>query len=396
MSRSRISGIAGTLAVIACLLPRGSAAQPIAQRVAAVQDGKVRMTYASRPDLCGLGNSISTRSGFRDGDTRSWSGSTSEDVVYDDDCSAGPARLVVTMRSGRVDHIRAYIGGRWRPDSRATDIGQVSTRAVVDYLFGVATSASGKVAGDALFPTTLADSVSVIQPLYDIARDESKNSDLRGHALFWLSQQREDRAVDLLASVLKTARNQEVRKKAIFGLSQHHSGKGFPALRAYAEDNSAPVDLRADAIFWLGQRKGSERFDYLRGLYTRLDNEDLEDKVIFSMSQQKSAESMKWLVDLASNPGETVEHRKKALFWAGQTGGNTEMLASMYDRMRERELKDHLVFVLSQRRDRPAIDKLMSIARNDPDREMRRKAMFWLGQSKDPRVTAFLTDIITR
>ena len=38
----------------------------------------------------------------------------------------------------------------------------------------------------------------------------------------------------------------------------------------------------------------------------------------------------------------------------------------------------------------------MSIARNDPDREMRRKAMFWLGQSRDPRVTTFLADIITR
>jgi hypothetical protein len=55
-----------------------------------------------------------------------------------------------------------------------------------------------------------------------------------------------------------------------------------------------------------------------------------------------------------------------------------------------------MIFVLSQRRDREALDKLMSIARNDPDREMRRKAMFWLGQSKDPRVNAFLADIITR
>jgi HEAT repeat protein len=68
----------------------------------------------------------------------------------------------------------------------------------------------------------------------------------------------------------------------------------------------------------------------------------------------------------------------------------------MYDRMLEREMKEQMIFVLSQRRDREALDKLMSIARNDPDREMRRKAMFWLGQSKDPRVTAFLADIITR
>jgi hypothetical protein len=88
--------------------------------------------------------------------------------------------------------------------------------------------------------------------------------------------------------------------------------------------------------------------------------------------------------------------RKKALFWAGQSGNSSESLVSMYDNMREREMKDQMIFVLSQRRDRSALDKLMSIARNDPDREMRRKAMFWLGQSKDPRVASFLTDIITR
>jgi hypothetical protein len=38
----------------------------------------------------------------------------------------------------------------------------------------------------------------------------------------------------------------------------------------------------------------------------------------------------------------------------------------------------------------------MDIAKNDPDREARRKALFWLGQSRDSRVSAFLTDIINR
>jgi HEAT repeat protein len=300
------------------------------------------------------------------------------------------------MRGGQIDEMRAYIGGRWRADSRATDIGQVPAREAVDYLFSVANSTSGKGAKEAIFPATLADSVNVIQPLYDLARNESRDDDVRGSAVFWLSQQPDDRAVEMLENILKTARDTDVRDKAIFGLSQHRSEKGFAILRRYAEDKTAPVGLREKAIFWLGQRKGTERFDYLRGLYSRLDNEDLKDKVIFSMSQQRSEESTKWLVDLASNSSEPIGNRKKALFWAGQTGGNTESLASMYDRMREHELKEHLIFVISQRRDRAAIDKLMSIARNDPDREMRKKAMFWLGQSRDPRVSAFLSDIITR
>jgi hypothetical protein len=38
----------------------------------------------------------------------------------------------------------------------------------------------------------------------------------------------------------------------------------------------------------------------------------------------------------------------------------------------------------------------MDIARNDKDREMRSKAIFWLGQSRDPRVAKFLEDLISR
>jgi len=386
---------AGSLIFLASLAPGDSEAQSIARRVASVRDGKVRMTYPARPDLCGWGNGISTRSSHNN-TTRSWNAEQNDDVAFDDECSVGPARLVLTLSEGRVERIRAYVGGRWRSASDVTDLGQVSAREVVDYLFDIANSGSGKAAQEAIFPATIAGDVNVIQPLYDLARNESRRSDVRDQAVFWLSQQPDERAVDLLETILKTGRSDDIRDKAIFGLSQHRSGRGFAILRQYAEDNRAPEDLRAKAIFWLGQRKGTDRFDYLRGLYTRLDSDDLKDKVIFAMSQQKDDASMRWLIDLASNSREPVEMRKKALFWAGQGGGNIEMLTSMYDRMREDELKEHMIFVFSQRRERAAVDKLMQIARNDPDRDMRRKAMFWLGQSRDPRVSAFLSDIITR
>ena len=398
MTNSRISFFTGALVVTACLLPREGEAQSIAQRVQAVREGKVRMTYASRPDLCGWGYGIGNTSDnyWNRGRGLSIGSDLSDDVAFDDDCVRGPVRLVITKRGGDIDRIRAYIGGRWRDTPNTTDLGQVSARDAVDYLFDVANSGRGRGAHEAVFPTTLADSVSVTQRLYDLARNDARDESTRDQAVFWLGQQPDDRAVDLLETILRSSRSEDIRDKAIFALSQHKSGKGFAILREYAEDRNAPEDLRGKAIFWLGQRKGEERFNYLRGLYARLESQDLKDKVIFAMSQQRDEQSMQWLVDLASNSGEPIEMRKKALFWAGQTGNSSERLVSMYDRMRESELKEQMIFVLSQRRDRQALDKLMSIVRNDPDREMRRKAMFWLGQSKDPRVSAFLSDIISR
>jgi len=207
----------------------------------------------------------------------------------------------------------------------------VSARDAVDYLLGVANRDDGKGAGEAIFATTLADSVDIAPRLASIAENESRSDEVRGQAIFWLGQTRTDK-----------------------------SG------------------------------------EYLRSLYRKIRDEDVKDKVIFSISQQNDEDSQNWLVDLASNANESVEMRKKALFWAGQTGTPFARLAAMYNKTRETEMKDQMIFVFSQRHEAAALEKLMDIAKNDPDREARRKALFWLGQSHDSRVSAFLADIINR
>jgi HEAT repeat protein len=62
----------------------------------------------------------------------------------------------------------------------------------------------------------------------------------------------------------------------------------------------------------------------------------------------------------------------------------------------EAALRSHYTFVLSQRRDREALDKLIDVAQHDTNRDVRRQALFWLGQSKDPRALAFIRDLVTR
>lgn len=60
-------------------------------------------------------------------------------------------------------------------------------------------------------------------------------------------------------------------------------------------------------------------------------------------------------------------------------------------------LREQVIFVLSQRNNQTAaVDKLMDIAKNDKNPELRKKAIFWLGQSRDPRVQQFLLDMINR
>jgi HEAT repeat protein len=58
-------------------------------------------------------------------------------------------------------------------------------------------------------------------------------------------------------------------------------------------------------------------------------------------------------------------------------------------------VREQAIFALSQIRGGEGVPLLVSIARDTRrDPEQRRKAVFWLGQSKDPRAMEFLEEIL--
>lgn len=222
-------------------------------------------------------------------------------------------------------------------------------------------------------------------------------SDIRAEAVFWLGQIRDERAVDLLADILQNEKDAEVLDRAVFALGQHRSERAANMLRDLAQREGAPIRVREQAIFQLGQRRSGENSDLLMSLYSRVQQRELKDKIIFSISQSRTAAADKWLLDLARNAGEPMDLRKQALFWAGQSRSSTAQgIAEVYNSIGDKEMKEQAIFVLAQKKDSAAIDKLIDIARNDSDREMRGKAIFWLGQSRDPRVIKFLEELISK
>ncbi len=228
------------------------------------------------------------------------------------------------------------------------------------------------------------------------AAQHDPDSEVREQAVFWLSQVPTERAVNMLDSILKTVTDEELQEKAIFALSQQHSPRAGQILRAYAERPDARPEAREKAIFWIGQQRSAENAAFLRSLYARLTDPDLRDKVIFSLSQMRGEDNLRWMMDIALNEREPVELRKKALFWAGQSGADLGQLAALYDRMQDAEMKEQLIFVYSQRHEPAALDALIKIAKGEQNRELRKKAIFWLGQSHDPRAAQVLLEIINQ
>jgi HEAT repeat protein len=254
-------------------------------------------------------------------------------------------------------------------------------------------SASACLRRKAVFLVAQQDEAGTEDILLESVRTDP-DPEVRRQAVFWLSQVGTDRAVGALDSILRFSQDSDIQEKAVFALSQHESPRAQQALRAYAERADVPEGNREKAIFWLGQNEAVENAAYLRSLYGRLKSEELKKKVLFSLSQMKGEENGRWLLGVARDTSQGIEMRKQALFWAGQGGVSVGELTRLYGTVGDQEMREQLIFVYSRRDEPQALDKLIEIAKRDSSPELRKRALFWLGQSDDSRAVQAIQDVL--
>jgi hypothetical protein len=228
--------------VLAALFPAPVGAQSLAERVRAAPDGTVRLSFAAREGVCGSGpNSITVAEGDRSDE-------------WESDCERGPVRVSLRVQGGRVRGAETYVGGRWRAGrGQATELGLVPAQEAADLLLTLAPDVSDDAGSELVMAATLADSVVVWPRLLRMARDSNIGEDTRRQAVFWLGQAAGAEATRGLDSLVSDSHGDiEVRKHAVFALSQRPADAGVPALIRIARTNRHP-ELRKQALFWLGQ-----------------------------------------------------------------------------------------------------------------------------------------------
>jgi HEAT repeat protein len=363
-------------------------------------------------------------------------------------CAAGPMRVALTVRGGRVTEINSYVGGAWPASGgRVTNLGAVSGAAASAYFFSLVPQLEGHSKDSRLLlPAVLADDNSAVPRLTALARDNARVSDTRRQAIHWLGMLGDASTVPTLVAfaraggslpagsddgdiddeapgarglastaaaalsfldqgvgipaLIELARNGSsgVRAASVFWLGQSGDARAIAALHGIIENQSEDERIRSRAIFSLshGSDTPAKEFTYLGSVYSRLGSSRLKEAVVQGMGEDK-ANGSRWLLAKAADRNESMHLRKQALFWAGQNEDTpTKDLVAFYRSASERELRDHAIFVLSQREDDAALNELMRIATNDSDKQMRSRAMFWLGQKDDPRVAKLISDRLSR
>jgi HEAT repeat protein len=219
-----------------------------------------------------------------------------------------------------------------------------------------------------------------------------REPELRRTAAFWLGQSGDDHALDLLKQVALQDKDPEIAKSAVFGISQRRNPKAKQLLSELA--TSAPsIEVKKAAIFGLVQTEGEGAVDELIKIYDSDHDVEIRRQVTFVLSQCGGPRAAAKLLEIAKS-GNDVEVRKQAIFWLGQHEQTTETLISLYDSEANGDIKSQIMFTLSQSPSKAGLRKLIDIARNDKSVELRKRAIFFLGQSKDPEAEKFLEDIL--
>lgn len=246
------------VALLTALLPRTVRAQSLAEQIRTAPDGTIRLSFASRAGVCGSGPNNIT---IMDHDDTEWEGS----------CERGPVRVSMQVRGGSVAESDTYVGGRWRAGrGRVTDLGLVPAREAADVLLALAVEGDGEDAGELITAATLADSAVVWPELLRIARNTRVREETRRQSVFWLGQAAGEAATRGLDSIAARGGDDdlEVRKHAVFALSQRPAEEGVPALIRIARTNREP-ELRKTALFWLGQSEDPRAVSLFEELLTK-------------------------------------------------------------------------------------------------------------------------------
>jgi HEAT repeat protein len=119
-------------------------------------------------------------------------------------------------------------------------------------------------------------------------------------------------------------------------------------------------------------------------------------RAIMAISLHAGPEALAVLIDEAKND-KAPQVRSKALFWLAQKAADKqteEVIRNAVVADPDLSVKEQAVFALNQLPPDRGVPLLIEVAKNNPDPAVRKKAMFWLGQSKDPRALDFFAQVL--
>jgi len=215
-------------------------------------------------------------------------------------------------------------------------------------------------------------------------RIEETDREIDGGSLpfVWLTDVRPGDSVKAMATAIDaagTSNSHMPLDSAILVIALEDAPEALPTLRGFTE-TKYPLNVREKAAFWLANERGREGFDTVSALAKSDKDDAFREKLVFDLTLVKGAEkkpATDELLDLAKNDPRIVRS-------LGESAQNDPNAA----------IRKSAVFALSRLPADQAVPQLIQVASTSKDVATRREAIFWLGQSKDPKALEYLEKVV--
>jgi len=225
--------------------------------------------------------------------------------------------------------------------------------------------------------------------------------DAGGLPFIWLTGATPAESIRYLVSVVQdstaaTSREQSRRANgAISAIALHADPAADQALDQLAS-LVQPEPVRRQAIFWLGSARGKPGFQAVSRILREDPSDKIRERAIFALTQSKEPEALDAVVR-AAHDDRSPRVRGQGLFWLAQRASQTTAQSAIADAIAndpETEVKKRAVFALTQMPSGEGVPLLIQVARTNQNAAVRKQAMFWLGQSRDPRALAYIEEVL--
>src|SRR6266850_319788 len=220
--------------------------------------------------------------------------------------------------------------------------------------------------------------------------------DAAGSAIYWLQDVEPAQSVAYLESLLKEGDSRRGENDEIVSAIALHAGTTADAALERLVQPGQPSKLRGQAAFWIGSTRAAHGLDVLLALIKSDQDREFLEQAIFAVSQSEEHErAFNELIRLArQDPRRDV--REHALFWLAQEAGQKAAgtITDAIENDPDTDVKKKAVFALSEMPQEEGVPLLIDQARKNRNPVVRKEAIFWLGQSEDPRALDFIASIL--
>ncbi len=175
----------------------------------------------------------------------------------------GPVAVLYRIEQQRLDRIRTAaldceVEAGGLPVVWLSGVGAGDSIAHLEGLAGV----RGAVAALAMHRDA-----GALEALLRLARSHAAGR-VRGDALFWIAQRAGEKAAPAITEAIEKDPETEVKKRAVFALSQLPKEESVRLLIQVARTNRNPA-VRRQAFFWLGQSRDARALEFLEEILFR-------------------------------------------------------------------------------------------------------------------------------